>query len=79
MARQILDEFLKFGKEIYEVHISSTNTDKDLHLIASKENILPLKKIPKIKQIPLVLEHGEIVGQTDLMKEKKTVEQTLEN
>jgi hypothetical protein len=48
-----------------------------MHLAVSTEQLSPLKKIPKIREIPLVLEHGENIGLKELCKEKETVEKFL--
>tara|TARA_Y100000310_G_scaffold345252_1_gene463137 strand:+ start:5412 stop:6245 length:834 start_codon:yes stop_codon:yes gene_type:complete len=76
-AHKKLDEFLELANKVKEVHVAYTNTDQDLHLPVSMEHLEPLKKIPKIGDIPLVLEHNAGVSIEELLEEKKTVEKFL--
>ena len=75
-ARNEFKEFIGFGKKIREVHVAYTDCKEDLHLPISKENLHPLRNLPKLKKIPLVLEHSTI-SLAEIMKEKKLVENFL--
>ncbi len=79
LANKKLDDFLKLGSKIQEVHVSYTNTDEDLHLPINLEQLQPLKPIPKIKNIPLVLEHSENANLKELIQETETVEKFLKS
>jgi len=70
-------DFLGFGKRIKEVHVAHTNTDIDLHLPITEENLPLLEKVPDVKKIPLVLEHSSMVKLPELLAEKKLVEKFL--
>lgn len=76
-ATNSLNEFLGLSDKIKEVHVSYTPCEKDLHLTVSMQHLEPLKAIPQLKKIPLVLEHDKSSFIESVLREKKLVERFL--
>ncbi len=79
-ARGELAELLTLRKKIREIHVAySKEGEEDMHLPASMEHLQPLKKLPQLKELPIVLEHGREVSLDELIKEKAVVEKFLKS
>lgn len=74
------EEFLELNKSIGQLHLHFNQRKIDQHLSLPEDFDLGfLKKIPQIKEIPLIFEHGNNVKEEEILREKKKLEDFLQS
>ncbi|MAG21815.1 MAG: hypothetical protein CL943_00725 [Candidatus Diapherotrites archaeon] len=79
-----IEELLLLVDKVREMHIhhfpgiTPGNSLNDHKAFTSIEQLSFLEKVPQVKNIPLIFEHGNDVSKKEIVFEKKLVEQILE-